>query len=46
MKKYLLIAMLIAVTAAAGWGWYLKAHPTTLIDTHKIGEDGFMSILY
>ncbi|QKJ88895.1 Enterobacterial putative membrane protein [Paramixta manurensis] len=45
MKKYLLIAMLIAVTAAAGWGWYLKAHPTTLVATHKMGEDGFMSII-
>ncbi|QKJ88896.1 DUF943 family protein [Paramixta manurensis] len=45
MKKYLLIAMLIAVTAAAGWSWYLNSHPTTLVATHKMGKDGFISII-
>ncbi|QKJ88893.1 Enterobacterial putative membrane protein [Paramixta manurensis] len=45
MKKYLLIVILIVVTAAAGWSWYLNSHPTTLVATHKMGEDGFISII-
>ncbi|QKJ88894.1 DUF943 family protein [Paramixta manurensis] len=45
MKKYLLTAILIFVSASAGWGWYLKTHPTTLVSTHQEGTDNFMSII-
>ncbi|QKJ88578.1 DUF943 family protein [Paramixta manurensis] len=43
MKKYLLVAILIAATI--GWWGYLKSHPTTLVATHKMGEKGFISVV-
>ncbi|QKJ88512.1 DUF943 family protein [Paramixta manurensis] len=45
MKKHLVIAILILISAGAGWIGYQYSYPTTLVAIHKVGKVDHMSIV-